>query len=91
MDGTKLPLPSRAMVDSYSENRTLNGESEVPRKPRLFDPGNLSQFLNLNPFEAGSDFSKLQDSDLRNVDPGTQQELLLFLAYRFVIESLVKK
>ncbi|HEX8884122.1 MAG TPA: hypothetical protein VF797_06500 [Noviherbaspirillum sp.] len=91
MDGTKLPLPSRAMVDSYSEDRTLNGVPEVHRKPRLFDPENLSQFLNLNPFEAGSDFSKLLQSDFRNVDPETQQETLLFMAYRFVIESIVKK
>ena len=91
MDGTKLLSPGRAMVDSYSENRTPNGESEMPRKPRLFDPGNLSQFLNSNPFKAGSDFSELQHSDFRNVDPETQQEILLFLAYRFVMESLVKK
>lgn len=91
MDGTKLPLSSRAMVDSYSENRTPNGESEVPRKPRLFDPGNLSQFLNTNLFKAGSNFSELQKSDFGNVDPETQQEILRFLAYRFVIESLFKK
>lgn len=91
MDGTKLLLLSRAMVDSYSENRTPNGESEVPRKPRLFDPGNLSQFLNTNPFKASSDYSKLQQSDFGNVDPETQQEILRFLAYRFVIESLFKK
>jgi hypothetical protein len=91
MDGTKLPLSSRAMVDAYSENRTPNGESELPRKPRLFDPGNLSQFLNSNPFKAGSDFSELQQSDFRNMHPETQQEILLFMAYRFVIESLVKK
>lgn len=91
MDGTKPPSSGRAMVNFYSENEFPNGKSEVPRKPKLFDPGNLSQFLNANPFKDGSDFSELQHSDFRNCAPDTQQEILLFMAYRFAIESLVKK
>lgn len=89
MDGTKPPSPGRAMVNFNVESG--NGEPEVPRKPRLFDPGNLSQLLNTNPFKKGADFSELQQSDFRNWDPETQKEMLLFLAYRFVTESFLKK
>ncbi|WP_194712700.1 hypothetical protein [Noviherbaspirillum soli] len=91
MNSSTPPSPGRAMENFYFESKASHEEAEAPRKPNVFDPGNLSELLNWNPLERCADFSVAQTGACSQLEPESEKEMLLWLAYRFVLTSFFAK
>jgi len=91
MNRATPPSSTRAMENFYSESKTSHEEPKAPRKPNVFDPGNLSQLLNWNPFEECTHSSDGKPVACPKLDPEAEKEMLLLLAYRFVLTSFFTK
>ena len=91
MNRATPPSPSRAIENLYSESKASHEEPEAPRKPNVFDSGNLSQLLNWDPFEKCTHSANGKPVACPKLEPEAEKEMLLLLAYRFVLTSFCNK